>query len=692
MPAARFLPRGLGIWLASAVSALLVLAVIGSVAPAEAATSTGFVTVSAVPADSGEILAGSPLRVFVSLTNGTLSATDAGAVSVSVGGTPVSARTTLADWFSGSDKTNLADRAVGNSDFPAVAAGLGSSILVTIPATSLPFGNSGVYPISVTVATPSQTLGAARSAVAWSVTSTGAVPVAVAVPLTVPAAESTFLTATELSLYTGPTGILTRELNDVEGAQVAVGIDPRILASINVLGKSAPQSARDWLDRLRALQNETFPLEWADADITAPLHAGEKSVLEPKSLDYAIDPNQFPVPQSGSGATPTPTPTGNAGSVIPTSATLVAWNYTMPLLSWPAENSVVAADLPKLNQAGLTSTILSSTNVTLPDSRGLAGGSAKVGNTRIAISDSVLSGYLRTAIQSSTHATSSEALTELTTSLALVRLQSGADPRTILLTLGRNWANSDSNFERTVSQISAPPWSTTAQFTDLLSATPTTVTISNKTESASRIALVGSMLAAERGVVSFAPIAKNPDELTSSTRLKLLSVLSNEWTNPAWQTAGQAFVTEAAKIVGSVKVDPSNEILAIADQTSLPVSVSNGLDQDVTVNLIVTSLSTRVTIERKNSVQTVTVNSGAQRRILIPMSALSNGKAAIVVTLKSSTGVQIGRTRTINVNVQAGWETAGTLIFAALVVGLFGFGLFRTIRKRRRAAHEPDAA
>jgi hypothetical protein len=691
MPAARFLPRRPGKWLAIA-AALLVVIALGPALPAAAATPVGATTVAVVPADSGDVAGGSPLRLFVSLTNGTVTDTDAATVTVSVAGTPVSVRSTLADWFSGVGTTNLAGRGVGSSDFPPVAAGLSSSILVTIPAGSLPFTSAGVYPVSVTVTTGSTSLGQARSAVAWNVTSTGAVPVAIAAPLTVPASESTFLTAQELTQYTGPTGILTRELGDVEGAQVAVGIDPRILASIKILGKSAPQSARDWLDQLRALPNETFPLQWADADITAPLHAGEKSVLEPKSLDYAIDPSQFPVTQPGSGGTPTPAPTDGTTPILPTSATLVAWNYTLPLMSWPAENSIEATDLPKLNQAGQTSAIISSTNVTASDSRGLSGASGKVGNTALAVSDSVLSGYLRTAIQSSTRASSSEALTELTTSLALIRLQSGSNPRTVLLTLGSNWANADTNFERSVSEISTPPWSTTAQFTDILAATPTALTITKMTEPASRIALVKSMLAAEQDIVRFAPIAKDPDALTSSTRLKLLSLLSNEWTNPAWNTAGKGFLTESAKVVGSVQVDPSNEILAIADQTSLPISVSNGLDQDVTVNLVVTSLSTRVTIDKKNSVQTVTVDEGAQRRILVPMSALSNGKASIVVTLMSSTGVQVGRSRTINVNVQAGWETAGTLIFAALVFGLFGFGLFRTIRKRRKAAREPDEA
>ena len=674
------------------MAVLIILALAGPGMPAAAATSVGTITVAAVPANSGDVVAGTALRLFVSITNSTVAATEDATVTVSVAGTPVSARSTLADWFSGANKTNLAARAVGTADFPPVAGGLSSGIQVTIPAPALPFGAAGVYPVSVRVASGTKTLGESRSAVAWNVTATRAVPVAIAVPLTVPAGESTFLTAAELSVYTAPGGTLTRELGDVQDSKIAVGIDPRIIASINILGRSAPQTALDWLRELRTLPNETFPLAWADADITAPIHAGQTSVLETKSLDYAIDPTQFPVTTPSSSATPTPTLTPVFPTpVVPTSATLVAWTYTMPLLSWPAENSVVNSDLAKMNQAGLTSAILSSTNVTQADARGLSGASAKVGNTGLAISDSVLSGYLRTAIQSTTRAASGEALTELTTSLALVSLESGARPHPVLLTLGRNWAIADTNFRRSVSQLSEHPWSTAIGVTSILSAAPTSLTIAKKTQPASRIALVTSMVAAEQDIVSFAPVAKAPDVLTSSTRLKLLSLLSNEWTAASWGIAGRAFLTQASKLVGSVQVDPSNEILAIADQTSLPVSVTNDLDQNVTVTLIVTSLSTRVTLDKKSSTQTVSVDEGAQRRILIPMSALSNGKAAIVVTLQASTGVQIGRSRTININVQAGWETAGTLIFAALIVGLFGFGIIRTIRKRRKAASKPDA-
>jgi Family of unknown function (DUF6049) len=688
MPAARFTHRRPVKQFAGGVAAMLVFALAGLSAPAVAATPAATITVSATPEDSGDLAAGNPLRIFVAVDNATATDTLAATATVSVASSAASSRPTLADWFSGAAGTDLAATTVGTSPFPVVASTISTGIEVTIPAAALPWTTAGVYPIAVTIGTASKTYGVARSAIAWNVTASTPVPIAVAVPLTVPAVESEFLTAAELTQYTAPAGILTRELADVAGTDVAVGIDPRVIASIRLLGKSAPASVTAWYNQLLALTNDTFPLQWADSDLTGPIQAGQTSVIEPKSLDYAVNASLFPTTPT------TPSPAATNGTVtsptLPTSASLVAWNYTMPALSWPAENSVQNSDLSVLAAAGLTGAILSSANVQQADDRGLGGAAAKAGNTDIAVSDDVLSGYLRTAIQSTTRSSSTEAMTELTTTLALTSLASGAAAQTVLLTTGRNWAASDSNFGRALTGLFARPWTSAASLAGVFEQDPTTVTIVKKSESAGRIALIRSMFTSELGVVSFAPIAKSPDTLTSSTRLRLLSALSNEWTTTTWPAAAKSFLNQGAKIVSSVQVDPGSEILALADQTSLPVSVSNNLDQDVTVTLKVTSTSPAMTIDTKYRSQSVTVDEGAQRRILIPVDALSNGNAEIVATLESSTGVQIGRTVTIRVNVQAGWETVGTLIFAALIVALFAFGIIRTIRRRRRARLEQD--
>jgi hypothetical protein len=681
MPAARFYLRRPGKKLSGLVAVSLSLVIAGLAAPAAASTPAATITVSATPADSGDLASGTPLRLFVTLDNETVAATADATATVTAGSTAVSTRASLAGWFEGKS-TTLASTQVATSPFPAVAGGISNQVVVTIAPSALPWSSTGVYPVSVNVASGTKSLGTAYTAVAFNVGSASAVPVAVAVPMTVPANGAEFLTAAELAQYTAPGGVLTRELVDVEDSQIAVGIDPRILASIRILGKNAPQTALDWLKQLELLPNETFPLAWADADMTAPLHAGEDAVLQTKALTYAIDPSLFPVIPT----TPTPTPTqGTVAPGVPTNASLVQFSYTMPLLSWPTENSVVTSDLPKLGQAGVNDAILSSANVKTA-SGGLGGASAKAGSTGVAISDDVLSGYLRTAIQSTTRPSSSEALTELTTSLALIGLASGSAPHTVLLTLGRTWADNDTNFDHSLEEVFARPWTTSTVVSSLFDGSPTTVSIANENESADRIALVKSMLASEESVVSFAPIAADPDALTSSTRLRLLAALSNEWTTATWPNAGKAFVTQAAKIVDSVQVAPSSEIVVIANQTALPVKITNNLDQDITVVLEVRSRTALLSIDKDSRAQSITVDEGSQRQVQIPIEALSNGNAEVVATLFSSTGVQIGQSVTIQVNVNAGWETTGTLIFAALIAGLFAFGIIRNIRKRRRAA------
>jgi hypothetical protein len=670
-------------------ASLVVLATagFGFVTPAAAATPAGSVSVSLSPINSGDIAPGEVLRLFLTLTNSTAFPTADATATISVASTPLTTRSALADWFSGKTRNNLATARVATATVPATAAGLSSSIAVDVPSASVPFGAAGVYVVSASLASGQKVIGTARTAIAWNITAPTPLSVAVAAPLTVPASVSGFLTAQQLATYTAPGGVLTRELGDVQDTQVAVGIDPRIIASIRILGKNVPATAKAWYQELLTLPNQTFPLAWADADVTAPLHAGEPTVLGIKPLDYAIDPSLFPtVP--GQGSTPTPTPTGQPVTpTLPTTTSLTSWNYTLPQLAWPAENSVVSSDLPKLHASGLSAAILSSTNLSDPDSLDLDGASAKSGDLALAVSDAVLSGYLRQAIQSATRASSTAAITELTTTLALMSLSPGETGGPVLLTLGPTWWSADANFERTLSEVYARNWDSAVELSAVIHSPAETVTLAKDTGSASRIALVQQMLAAEKREVVFSPVAKVPEAVTSGSRLELLSVLSNEWVmgSTAWTAAANGYVAEANKTVNSVQVAPSSTAVALADQIAVPVTINNDLDQDVTINLAVRPTTTRVSVDKDARSQSVTVDANSQRRVLIPLQALSNGNAEIVAALTSITGVPIGQPVTIKVNVQAGWETVGTLVFAALIVALFAFGIIRNIRKRRKA-------
>lgn len=663
------------------------LPAVAATLPAAATTATTpTAAVSIAPADFGDAHSGQALRLFVTIDDQVGAGIEAGSATVTVDRTPSPSRASLSRWFAGTTKLSTANAKLTRVDTPAIAPGVSRLIPVTIPASALHLRAQGVYPIAVSVSVDGSTVGTARTAIAWRASGAAPVPLALAAPITVPASEGTFIDSKTLAAYTSPDGILSTELADLQNTQVAIGIDPRILASIQVLGKSAPQSAIDWLEQLRGLSNETFPLDWADADLTAPLQAGAATVPRSPPLDFAIQPSQF-APLTTS--TPTPAPTSNPDDPpLPTSDSLTQWDYTLPQLSWPAENSVVKADLPKLQASGYASAIVSSENVKWSSNHASLGSSAKASGLALSVSDAELSGYLRDAAKATTRAAWTSAMAELTTSLDLASIESGSSPRIMLATFGRDWANSEADFGRTVQGVYSRSWVTSATLTSVTTATPSTVRIVDKPQLESRIDQVHRMLVEETRVGRFSEItAPDQETLTSTRRLLLLSLLSDSWLQDptGWSSVATGYVTSSQKILNSVMPVKSNPVLFLGSQVSFPVTVSNTLAQTVTVYVAVRPKTPLLSVDKGHEFEKVVLPANSQHRAEIPVQSVANGQVAVRVTLYSASGKKIGKTTIIQVNVQAGWETVGTLAFGALIVAIFAFGIIRNIRQRRKA-------
>src|SRR5882757_9402243 len=175
------------------------------------------------------------------------------------------------------------------------------------------------------------------------------VSVAIVVPFTVPVEPTGLISSDSLATYTGPDGLLTRELDAVAGTSAAIGLDPMIPASIRVLGTAAPLAAKEWLARLSAVSNEVFLLGYADADPAAVLTSGPADVLTPLGFGFAVDPANFgpavtPSPTATDGTAPSDSPTTTPGAPPPLPATddVLAWSSDLPSIAWPADGSVTA--------------------------------------------------------------------------------------------------------------------------------------------------------------------------------------------------------------------------------------------------------------------------------------------------------------------------------------------------------------
>ncbi|WP_291050803.1 DUF6049 family protein [Herbiconiux sp.] len=690
---------------------------------AAAASATGGVALALSPAGNGVLTAGGDLGLSVEIANPGPDAIS-GTIEIGIRDTALDGSTEYAAWIAAagdasSSATAEALSAVATVDAGTIQPGGSHTVALTVPAAALPFGASGVYGISAELTDSGSSLATTHTTIVWNdgVTPAPATAgVTVIAPITSVASATGLIQSAALEAFTSDTGVLTRELDAVVGKPVTIAVDPRIIVSIRSLGSSAPASAVGWLERLDAAPNPIIPLSYGDSDLSGEHQAGAGAVLEPTSFAYALkaanftDVDELIEPSataqsgtadgSGDGAAgPTPTPTDAAASV-PTLDQLTSWDYTATDIAWPRSGSVVAGDLPFFAQSGLTTTILDSTQVVAVDAGGTAdptatlNASATTGEQTVLVADHGVSTAIQDALAATTDARRGEAIAQLTGTLTLAAENSTAGTATtgqttdvpqVLAVLDRSAMNLTS-LDQVLSTIQSLPWADPAPIQPLLDATPTQVVqVIDAPQPEERLATIRTLLAGEQSIDGFSSILADPSVMTGEYRADLLALLSNSWVSNegGWNVAAQTFGDTTAKTLGSVQVVDGSNINMVANQANLPVTLSNELPYPVTVILHVTPSNGRLVVE-KGDVE-VTIEASSRKGAQIPLVAgVANGPVTLTFQLLSPTGVLLSTPSPVLVNVSADWETLGTVIFAALVVIVFGFGIVVNILRRRK--------
>lgn len=686
-----------------------------------ASVTTGDIGVSAVPAEQGVVRAGADLPITVVVTNTTGSALPTGTATVFLGASSAD-RTELATWLSIVEDAQADDallpRSVLQVPTPVLAPGQ-SAVLdgVVIPAAALGLVEPvalGARELSVVVTAGSDATGSIRTAITVAPNApdagTPVASLALATPLDVPATGEGLIPSDLLASFTSPTGVLTRQLDQAIGRGVAIGIDPRVIASVRALGGGAPDSAVQWLQRLSTAPNETFALAYADSDIAATSQAGA-GVLAPTSisLDAAVfppaaDPSASPTGGAGTddaqqgddgeggqeqGPDPSAGPgdgtgdgTGTGVDTLPTLEELLLWDYSSTGIAWPVDDTVVTSDLDTFADAGLDTTILSSTNVGLGAVS--AGPTAMVGERSVAVSDDAISSTFRDAVTAPTVSEWQSAVTELTASLAALAAQ-GGDAASALATLDRTVPVGTYRLADTLAAIEVLPWVNTVGLGQTLAAPGKATTLLDSTVAADRMTQITSLLEAEAATNQFATVLDSPELITGERRLSLMAVTSLAWIaeSEAWAPAVDAYRSRSSEILTSVQIVQSSDLLLPSQNGDLPISVSNTLPYAVTVYVTVRPQTPILNVLDSNVAVTVEANS--QRRAPVPVQSVANGDVTIAVSLTSASGVAVSQPVFTTISVQAQWETAAVSVLAVLVIGVFAFGIVRTVRRRLKA-------
>ncbi|MFK4729561.1 DUF6049 family protein [Agromyces mediolanus] len=697
-------------------------------APAEAAAAdAGAVELHLSPAGAFVLDPAAASTVGVEIVNGSAELLSQGVIRLSTADESVGDADELDAWLSDDAATATA---VGEAQTPGVVSGGTSQVLVSIPAGALDASaaitglRAELLVDGVVVATNDAAFPSPRAAAG------GAPGLALAYPLTVPDDTTGLIDAEQLEAWTAPDGLLTRQLDAVADRSVAIGIDPRIIVSIRVLGSTAPESAAAWLERLGSIGNIVFPLAYADADVAVQSQLGLPALLKPESFADVLDPADFlegmpgvptvspsdpPVtgPASlGSGlqsltqeATPTPTPTpgdvDGDGTVdeVPTTEQLLAWPYTRADIAWPADGTVASGDLAWLAAGGLTTSLLAPGNVEAPasapdegDEDGESDGgplppgnaaSSVDGGTAI-VADARLTAALRAAAAATSDAEWREAMGRLAAELAAYSAQD-ASASSLLASFARAGGANADRVGATVQALATLAWARPASLSDAIGAPPVARTLASSPEPDERRATVQRLIDSEAQTVSFATALTEPALLADPTRRDLLALLDAGWirTPTDWQSASNDWLSAQVQTRAAISVVPSSTINVISRESGVPATIENTLPYAVTLEVDVAPSNGRLLVEGR---QTVTVEPESRASVVVPVAAgVGSGEVVLTVSLYSTEGVEIGSPTYLSANVQADWEGVGAAVLATIVVLFFGIGIWRNIRRRRKA-------
>lgn len=527
----------------------------------------------------------------------------------------------------------------------------------------------------------------------------GPLSVAVVAPMTVPSTADGILDADTLEAYTAPAGLLTRQLAAVIGTPVAIGVDPMIVASIRVLGRSAPVSALDWLARLQSAPNQTFLLAYADADPALAADAGALDLFQPLDLGFAIDPANFSAavtpsaaPTDGTGApstspTPTSTPTAPPGEAppLPPLGDLLAWSASLPPIAWPAAGPVSSTALDQLAGVGYGDVIVSSDAVQATDSAHVA-----LGPLDAVVADADLSSLVGTA--ASAVGDSSAELSLAAVGAALDAEVATSPGRSVVVAIDRDWLLEAGRLGSVLALIEGSESSNLVPLSDVL-AEPASAGSLAGTPDAGRVATVAALAESVRAVEQYVTIATDPLVVTGPERAAYLALLGAGWSGDAeWAGAVQDFQAAAATTTDAVAIANSTDLLSLSDRTNLPITITNALPVSIRVCVTVTPQRPILTVEDSATPTCVTVDADSRGAASVGVTSLANGEVPVRISLAGENGLIVGGPRYVTVNVQAGWETIGILVSVLLVVALFGTGVVRSILRRRRERRNDTGA
>ncbi|KAM9862153.1 hypothetical protein ACI1US_01996 [Leucobacter sp. BZR 635] len=640
--------------------------------------------------------------------------------------------------------TDPAHTRIATVQVEAIPGGKEQSATVTVPLTDMPQlvdTSHGVYPLYASYVasdSSSETRLTAFSPLVWGgpARADAALDLTSIVPLVLPANVQSMPSRAQLS---DAVPGLTALVDFAASSQSVLAIDPRIITAIRGYGTEAPREASELLARLETGAVPSFLLQFGDADPAAQAAAGLDTLLQPAGFEFITrfgawevvepaeptDPTEptdpaassepgggepgggepaedkragdEPVDADAAGAEPAGAKSADdaktgaedpqaPGSGLdaetaetaeeplpPTAEELMAWPRGLAA-GWPAPGQADGKTLTLLRDAGYDLAVLNSDNVRLE-----GGPRAALGKGSALVTDAELDAAVRLALSGSTD--TERALGE---AQAAARLALAADAGVAGLILGvdRGAVASMERPEEQLSKLMDRRWVTHVAHgaqregvARLIPAEP----------GEDRVELLAAAFENEPTVLEARSVLVNPEYLDGYQRMRLLTLFGTRGAHPDtdFEAAASRFAKRDAELHDGVRLVDTKRAQLVGGSTRIPIQVRNSLPFDALVTLEVAPTSAALLLPEREF-RDIELPEDSSERVLVPVkSRVSSGESALLLSVTSPDGEYTASTGRLEVAISTTVETVAIAILASSAALLFGFGIWRSVRRRK---------
>lgn len=573
------------------------------------------------------------------------------------------------------ERAAVARPVIATAPVPETGPGVDRTVTVTVPRDDLPLtgeSDPGVYEVTAQLPVPAS---AAHTVLVWEGTGfTQQLPISIVVPMVLPERITGVPTRSQITELLPQFEAL---LASAERTHATLAIDPRIIVGVRVLGTAAPTPARDFLDRLAQTSTPNFLLQFADADPAVEAALGFDELVQPTGFSYLTQSGSFDTTPLPGQLLSTGEPAASRAPSRPSTAELMSWprGYAG---AWPAAGQVDTTTVALLQRAGVQRIIMSSDNVSAgADSRLTLSGFTGV-EALIADTDAGDAARRLLASAATDAFTASSARAELAARLALA----GEQRSGLVLALDRAVA-AEADTSDLIEWVAALSWVTAIDDTQLISSSGSLTPASPNPE---RVDTLQGVVARSAEIDALAPLLVTPHFLTEYQRVRLMSAFATRYASE------ESNFTSVAKVIrerdehllGGVDVIPTANTQLVASSSQLPVQLHNFLPFEALVSLHVMPLSAALVVPEPDF-GARSITPGGNTTVLVPVQTrVSSGESALIAQVSDVAEQQVFSTQQLNLTIRSSFETILLSSLGALAALLLGFGIWRSIRRRRQ--------